>query len=68
MSQELPHKEFANESLFDRFCRAKGLDESQANEFARFAAQYGPRLAPYMLNLDEIERAWKRWEAKHARD
>jgi len=63
VSVDIPDKSFPNESLYERFCRAKKLItySEREQEFSRFlATDIG--MAPYMATLDEIIKAWENFK------
>ena len=60
MSIDFPDKKFANESLYERFCRAKKLIAYSEREqkFSKFLA-IKISMAPYMATSEEITEAWE---------
>lgn len=55
-----PEKLFANESVFDRFCRMHEMTDSQANRFADWcAARF--KMASYLIQFGELEQAYPKF-------
>ena len=64
MTELLP-KQFANESIYERFVRTCGLEmfSEIENAFADFLSRkYGMPI--YVLTYDEVSRTWKKFQKR----
>ena len=66
MTELLP-KQFANESLYERYARTVGLEmfSDLESAFADFLYRKY-RMPIYVLSYDEIDRTWKQYQKRTA--
>ena len=66
MTELLP-KQFANESVYERYARTVGLEMFSDSESAFADFLYRKYLIPiYVLSYDEIDRTWKQYQKRTA--